>query len=86
VIRAEPERHASVDVGVEVVHQEQAEDRDVALAVRESSTSEAADGLAEKILAPTELLDMITWSGIRHHSIPGPHFLTPSTLTFRLTV
>jgi hypothetical protein len=54
--------------------------------VRESSTSESADSSVEKILAPIELHDVIAWSGIRHQSIPGPHFLTPSTLTFKVTV
>jgi hypothetical protein len=57
-----------------------------ALSVRESSTSESADSSVEKIPAPIELHDVIAWSGIRYQSIPGPHFLTPSTLTFKVTV
>ena len=57
-----------------------------ALSVRESSTSESEDRSVEKILALMELRNVIAWSGIRHHSLPGPHFLTPSTLTFKLTV
>ena len=39
-----------------------------------------------KSWALIELHNVIAWSGIRHHSLPGPHFLTPSTLTFKLTV
>jgi hypothetical protein len=57
-----------------------------ALSVSESSISESVGSSVGKILAMIELHNVIAWSGIRHHSLPGPHFLTPSTLTFKLTV
>jgi hypothetical protein len=46
-----------------------------ALSIRESSAREPADRAVEKILVLIELHNVIAWSGVRHHLIPGLTFV-----------
>ena len=57
-----------------------------ALAVRESSTGEPANGAVEKILVLIQLHDVLARGGFRHHSIPRLRCPRCIQLTVRLII